>query len=120
MTKPAIGFIGLGLMGAAMVERLQSLGYQVTALANTNRTGIDAAGGRTSSKCESGCAEKRAADEFHVCFPCVMPALLGISRRIGNRDRLPRHRSRRTAIAPRFAFRAHRGHPARSSQGKTR
>lgn len=29
MTKPEIGFIGLGLMGSAMVERLQATGYSV-------------------------------------------------------------------------------------------
>ncbi|ASP47203.1 NAD(P)-dependent oxidoreductase [Cognaticolwellia beringensis] len=32
MTKPTIGFIGLGLMGANMVENLQNRGYQVTVL----------------------------------------------------------------------------------------
>ena len=26
-TKPTIGFIGFGLMGSAMLQRLQSLGY---------------------------------------------------------------------------------------------
>ncbi len=43
MTKPAIGFIGLGLMGSAMVHRLLSLGYPVTIMANRSRPRIDAA-----------------------------------------------------------------------------
>ena len=43
MTKPKIGFIGLGLMGAAMVSRLQDLQYSVTVCANKSRPKIDAA-----------------------------------------------------------------------------
>jgi len=41
--KPVIGFIGLGLMGAAMVRRLQSLGYKIHTTANRNRAPIEAA-----------------------------------------------------------------------------
>ena len=43
MTKPAIGFIGLGLMGSAMVERLQSQGHSLTVIANKSRENVDAA-----------------------------------------------------------------------------
>lgn len=43
MSKPEIGFIGLGLMGAAMVGRLQDLDYKVTITANRSRPRIDAA-----------------------------------------------------------------------------
>ncbi len=35
MTQPKIGFIGLGLMGSAMVGRLQDKGYSITALGET-------------------------------------------------------------------------------------
>ncbi len=38
-----IGFIGLGLMGSAMVERLQACGYDVSVVAHRNRAPIDAA-----------------------------------------------------------------------------
>lgn len=41
--KPRIGFIGLGLMGSAMVQRLQECGYPVTVTANRNRAPIKAA-----------------------------------------------------------------------------
>lgn len=41
--KPKIGFIGLGLMGSAMVQRLQSLDYSVTVVANRNRVPIEEA-----------------------------------------------------------------------------
>lgn len=43
MALPKIGFIGLGLMGSAMVGRLQSKGYGLTVLGNVNRKGIEAA-----------------------------------------------------------------------------
>ena len=43
MTKPAIGFIGLGLMGSAMVARLQEKGYRLTVIANRTRTQVAAA-----------------------------------------------------------------------------
>ncbi len=38
-----IGFIGLGMMGAAMVQRLQDLGYRLTVVAHHNRKPIEAA-----------------------------------------------------------------------------
>ncbi len=43
MSKPSIGFIGLGLMGSAMCRRLRKCGYPLTVLANRSRTNIDAA-----------------------------------------------------------------------------
>lgn len=43
MTKPNIGFIGLGLVGSAMVSRLQDLGYCMCICANTSRPNIEAA-----------------------------------------------------------------------------
>jgi len=33
MSKPVIGFIGLGLMGANMVENLQNRGFEVVFIA---------------------------------------------------------------------------------------
>jgi len=38
-----VGFIGLGLMGRAMVECLQKADYDVIVLGNRDRTGIEAA-----------------------------------------------------------------------------
>ncbi|HEU0222206.1 MAG TPA: NAD(P)-dependent oxidoreductase [Paracoccaceae bacterium] len=52
MTNPAIGFIGLGLMGSAMVERLQTRGHALTVLAHRSRTHVEAAlaGGATEAR----------------------------------------------------------------------
>lgn len=41
--KEKIGFIGLGLMGSAMVQRLLDLGYELTVIANRSRANVDAA-----------------------------------------------------------------------------
>ncbi len=68
MSKPKIGFIGLGLMGAAMVERLQSQGYPVTVMAHRNRVPIEAAMARGASEAKSP-GELAAASE--IVMLCV-------------------------------------------------
>ena len=68
MTKPTIGFIGLGLMGSAMVGRLQDQGYEVTALANVSRTAIDAAIARGASEASDA---KSLADAVDIVMLCV-------------------------------------------------
>ncbi|RMF38994.1 MAG: NAD(P)-dependent oxidoreductase [Alphaproteobacteria bacterium] len=65
MDKPAIGFIGLGLMGSAMVERLQALGYGVTVMAHRSRPNIDAAVAR-------GAVEVATARELAAASDIVM------------------------------------------------
>jgi 2-hydroxy-3-oxopropionate reductase len=67
MTKNTIGFIGLGLMGSAMVGRLQDQGYEITALANRNRTGIDAAIARGASEASDAKSLAEAADIVMLC-----------------------------------------------------
>lgn len=67
MTKPAIGFIGLGLMGSAMAIRLRDCGYPVTTMANRSRTNLEkvlAAGGT-----EAGSAREiaEASDIVMIC-----------------------------------------------------
>lgn len=68
MTKPAIGFIGLGLMGGAMVERLQDRGYSLTVLGNRDRTHIDAAIARGASEAGSGKEVAAASDIVMLCM----------------------------------------------------
>ena len=45
-----IGFIGLGLMGRAMVECLQKAGFGLTVLGNRDRTGVEEALARGALK----------------------------------------------------------------------
>ena len=60
MSKARIGFIGLGLMGGAMVGRLQDLGYALTVLGNKDRSQLGychhprGAGGQHREGCGRG------------------------------------------------------------------
>jgi len=66
--RPAIGFIGLGLMGSAMVERLQSLGYPLTVIAHRNRANIDAAVGRGAAEAKTARDLAAASDIVMLCM----------------------------------------------------
>lgn len=68
MTKPAIGFIGLGLMGAAMVGRLQDLDYPLTVTANRSRTNIDIAVGRGATEVATAREVAAASDIIMLCM----------------------------------------------------
>ena len=67
MTKPIIGFIGLGLMGHGMATNIQKAGYPLVALAYRKREAIDAlvAGGATEVKTPREMAEH--CDIIHLC-----------------------------------------------------
>lgn len=65
--KPTIGFIGLGLMGSAMVERLQSLGYPMTVIAHRKREAIDAAVARGASEAKTPGELAQASDFVMLC-----------------------------------------------------
>ena len=66
-TKPRIGFIGLGLMGSAMVERLQDCGYQLAVTAHRNRKPIEAAVARGADEVSSPGEVARASDIIMLC-----------------------------------------------------
>ncbi|MCF2947661.1 NAD(P)-dependent oxidoreductase [Paraglaciecola aquimarina] len=68
MKNTKIGFIGLGLMGAAMVDRLLSIGYDVTVLGNKSRTRIDAAIAQGAKEAESAKALSLASDVIMLCM----------------------------------------------------
>ncbi len=68
MSKPSIGFIGLGLMGAAMVGRLQDKGYGVTVMANRSRKAVDAAVARGAAEAETAAALTAVSDIVMFCM----------------------------------------------------
>lgn len=68
MTKPHIGFVGLGLMGGAMVARLQDAGYNCTLLGNRDRTELDKALARGASEASSA---KELAEGSDIVMICV-------------------------------------------------
>lgn len=68
MGKPTIGFIGLGLMGSAMVECLQAAGYAVTVLGHRNRAGIEAALSRGATEAGSARDLAQSSDIVMLCM----------------------------------------------------
>lgn len=68
MSKPTIGFIGLGLMGGAMVGRLQDQGYALTVVANRTRTYVDQAVARGATEVTSARAVAQASDIVMLCM----------------------------------------------------
>jgi len=68
MAKPAIVFIGLGLMGTAMCQRLLDLDYPLTVVANRSRTNIDAAIARGAKEVASAREVAAASDIVMLCM----------------------------------------------------
>ena len=68
MSKPTIGFIGLGLMGGAMVGRLQDQGYALTVMANRTRTHVDKAVARGAAEVTTAKAVAEASDIVMLCM----------------------------------------------------
>lgn len=67
MSKPTIGFIGLGLMGSAMVQRLLDQGYSLTVLGNRDRKGVEAALARGATEAETARALAAGSDIVMLC-----------------------------------------------------
>ncbi|MDU8927062.1 NAD(P)-dependent oxidoreductase [Alisedimentitalea sp. MJ-SS2] len=68
MSKPKIGFIGLGLMGSAMVECLQKAGYDLVVLGNRDRAGIEAALSRGATEAGNAREVAESADLVMFCM----------------------------------------------------
>ncbi len=67
MSKTAIGFIGLGIMGGAMCQRLLDLNYPLTVLANRSRTQVDAAIAHGATEVGTAKAVAEASDIVMLC-----------------------------------------------------
>lgn len=67
MSKPKIGFIGLGLMGRAMVDCLQGAGFDVVVLGNRDRTGIEEAIARGGTEAANARDLTETADIVMLC-----------------------------------------------------
>ena len=63
-----IGIVGLGLMGSAMVSRLQDCNYQLTVLGNKDRTGLDQALARGALEAASGVDLAKQSDVIMLCM----------------------------------------------------
>ncbi len=62
-----VGFIGLGLMGGAMVGRLQDQGHELCVLANRDRTHVDKAIARGASEAKTAKELAEASDFVMLC-----------------------------------------------------
>lgn len=67
-TQPVIGFIGLGLMGSAMVSCLQDNGYKLVVMANRSREAVDAACARGATEVTSPKEVAEASDIIMLCM----------------------------------------------------
>ena len=63
-----IGFIGLGLMGSAMVECLQDNGFKMVVMANRSRQAVDAAVARGAEEVTSARAVAEKSDIIMLCM----------------------------------------------------
>ena len=68
MSKPTIGFIGLGLMGRSMCEHMQDEGFSLTIMANRSREAVDAAVARGATEVGS---PKEIAEASDITMLCV-------------------------------------------------
>ncbi|MEO0786005.1 MAG: NAD(P)-binding domain-containing protein, partial [Pseudomonadota bacterium] len=78
MSKPVIGFIGLGLMGGNMVENLQKRGFEVVVL-DLNQEAVDAVlarGNAVQAKTPKELAEKSDIVELCVTTSEVVEELV--------------------------------------------
>jgi len=63
-----IAFVGLGLMGSAMVGRLQDCNYQMIVLGNKDRTGLEKAVARGGREAVSGSDLANESDVIMLCM----------------------------------------------------
>lgn len=68
MPDERMGFIGLGLMGRAMVECLQKAGYAVTVMGHRDRSGVEAALARGATEAATAKALTAASDIVMFCM----------------------------------------------------
>lgn len=67
MSKPKIGFIGLGLMGGNMVENLQNKGYELTVM-DLNQDAVDVCIARGAKQAKTGKELAQASDIVMLCL----------------------------------------------------
>jgi 2-hydroxy-3-oxopropionate reductase len=67
LTKPAIGFIGLGVMGSAMCQRMLDLGYPLTVIANRARENVEKAVARGAVEVKTARELAERSDIIMLC-----------------------------------------------------
>ncbi len=67
MTKPRIGFIGVGLMGHGMAKNIVEKGYALTVMGNRNRAPVEDLIGRGATEAKTPADVARASDIVFLC-----------------------------------------------------
>lgn len=67
MTKPAIGFIGVGLMGHGMAKNIVEKGWSLLIMGHRNRAPVDDLVGRGAKEVASPKEMAEQADIVHIC-----------------------------------------------------
>ena len=68
MTKPTIGFIGVGLMGHGMAKNIVEAGYPLVTMAHRKREAVEDLIGRGATEAKS---PKEIAEASEIIFLCV-------------------------------------------------
>jgi len=69
MTKEAIGFVGVGLMGHGMAMNIMKGGYPLTVIAHRNREPVDDLIAKGANEAKSLEDLAKASDVIHICAP---------------------------------------------------
>jgi 3-hydroxyisobutyrate dehydrogenase-like beta-hydroxyacid dehydrogenase len=69
MSKPRIGFIGVGLMGHGAAKNILEKGYPLTVVGHRNRRPVDDLVARGASEGRSAAAVARDSDILFLCLP---------------------------------------------------
>lgn len=69
MTKEAVGFVGVGLMGHGMAKNILQAGHAVSVIAHRNRAPIEDLVSLGASEVSSLADIARASDIIHICAP---------------------------------------------------
>ncbi len=67
MTKPVIGFIGVGLMGHGMAKNIVEKGYELAVMAHRNRAPVDDLVSRGAREVQTPREMANQCDIIHVC-----------------------------------------------------
>ena len=67
MTKPVIGFIGVGLMGHGMAKNILEGGYELVVMAHRNREPVDNLLGRGAREAATPAEMTAECDIIHIC-----------------------------------------------------
>ena len=80
MTKPTIGFIGVGLMGHGMAKNIVEAGYPLVVMAHRKRDAVDDLIARGATEVTSARGMAKVCDMIHLCVtgsPQVEAAIRG-------------------------------------------